>query len=199
MIGETSLPSLDAPLCTYSTSFRDLCNLTLVKESPPHFPTRGAPLTTEPSLSHVAQAQDGVVADGEAEFELGDNFTANATRDARSFLGVRMAHMPQGWVNSCASQPATVSSECRPSAEVFLPLDCIEDQASSRSTVRVSGSTATQRIETVLGVESAVEGSGQIRSGKRPVPHENRKPPTRIHAMLPLKIERVMPQSRDIL
>jgi hypothetical protein len=60
----------------------------------------------------------------------------------------------------------TVSSVCRPPTEVFLPLDYFEDQASSGPTVGCSGSTAMQRVETALDVESAVEGSGQVRGGK---------------------------------
>ena len=66
------------------------------------------------------------------------------------------------------SQPI-VSSVYRPSIKVFLPLDYIEDQASSRLTVGYSESTAIQHIETILDDKSAVEGLGQISSKKRPL------------------------------
>jgi hypothetical protein len=75
------------------------------------------------------------------------------------------------------SQP-TVSFVCRLPAEVFLPLDYFEDQAPSRPAVGCSGRTAMQRVETVPGVEPVVEGSRRIRSGERPVLHENRQPST---------------------
>jgi hypothetical protein len=76
------------------------------EREPAHFPTHGTLLAAEPSFSHVAQTQAGVIADGKAEFDLGDNFTVNATRDAGSFLSVRAAHMLPWRVNSCASQSA---------------------------------------------------------------------------------------------
>ena len=54
-----------------------------------------------------------------------------------------------GSIELCLSHP-TVPSVYRPSAEVFLPLGCTEDQASSRSTVEYSGSTTTERIKTAM-------------------------------------------------
>jgi hypothetical protein len=71
------------------------------ERKPAHFPTRSTPWNTKPSLSHISRK---VIADSEAESELGDSFTANATRDSGSFLGVRAVHIPQSSVVSCTSQ-----------------------------------------------------------------------------------------------
>jgi hypothetical protein len=60
-----------------------------------------------------------------------------------------------------------------------------------------------QPVETVLDVESALEDSGQIRSGKRPVLQENRVPPSEIHvttaASFLWKLRRVILRSYDVL
>lgn len=74
------------------------------------------------SAEYVAQTQNGMIAFGEAEFELGDDFTAKPTR---------MVGHPSDSVRSTyrSTSKLTISSLCRPGREAYLPLGRIEDQA----------------------------------------------------------------------
>ena len=56
------------------------------ERKPAHFPLGYSPLNAGPSFRYVSQTKDGVVVDGEAEFELSDHLVANATGYALSFL-----------------------------------------------------------------------------------------------------------------
>jgi hypothetical protein len=117
------------------------------------------------------KSQNGVIADGEAEFQLGGDIAANLTRDAArdaardagSLVGVRAAHIPPWRVKSCASQPAQRLVRMQPPAEVFPPSKIRRPLDPRLGTLKAQ---ACDVVETVLDVESADDGSGLIRREK---------------------------------
>ena len=88
-----------------------------------------APLCAGLCLSHLAKFELALETGGEKKF------------CSNPVLDLCIPHCSVTWTRNsqkhsrCASQPARRLVRMRQPPEVFLPLDCIEDQASSRPTV----------------------------------------------------------------
>jgi hypothetical protein len=115
----------------------------------------------------------------EAEFELGNERHSQHGQDVRSLFGT-YASRPAVAVDelSLSGQP-TVSSVCKSFCEVFLPLDCIDDQAAHSTHSRVLWKPSHAAYRNCARCWIRCRGFGADQGGEnRVILHESQEPPS---------------------